>query len=120
MKYQQWKLPPSNGSAGRRRLEEAGLPPLCAAVLSARGLDTPEQAQRFLAHDSRLFHDPFLLRDMNRAVERIRRGLDGGETIAVYGDYDVDGITTYYSYIPQFPDYYTKSNRSSFSIASYS
>ena len=93
MKYQQWNLRP--GSAGaRRRLEGAGLPPLCAAVLSARGVRDGEEARRFLASGSDLFHDPYLLRDMDKAVARVRRAIEAGETIAVYGDYDVDGITS--------------------------
>ncbi len=94
MKYEQWNLRPAAPLALRRRMEEAGMPPLCAAVLCARGLDTPEQAARFLADTPDLLHDPFLLRDMDRAAARIRAGLDRGEVLAVYGDYDVDGITS--------------------------
>ena len=93
MKYEQWELRRGAGAAARTRLEQAGLPALCAAVLCARGMDTPEKAAEFLCDSTDLIHDPFLLRDMDRAVERIRRGLDGNEVMAVYGDYDVDGIT---------------------------
>ena len=93
MKYEQWELRRGAGMAARMQLERAGLPALCAAVLCARGIDTPEKAEDFLCDSADLFYDPFLLCDMDRAVRRIRRGLDGGEVIAVYGDYDVDGIT---------------------------
>jgi len=94
MKYEQWNLRRSASMADRRRMELAGLPPLCAAVLCARGLDTPEKAAGFLSDNADVFHDPFLLRDMDRAAARIRQGLGAGEVIAVYGDYDVDGITS--------------------------
>jgi len=93
MKYEQWELRRGAGLASRLRLEQAGIPALCAAVLCARGIDTPEKADDFLCDSTDLFHDPFLLRDMDRAVERIRSALDRHEVIAVYGDYDVDGIT---------------------------
>ena len=93
MKYQRWDLRRPAGSAARRALEDAGLSPLCAAVLSARGMDSPEDAARFLSSGSERFHDPFLLKDMDRAVTRIRSAIHGGELICVYGDYDVDGIT---------------------------
>ncbi len=93
MKYEQWNLRQRPHMADRRRLELAGLSPLCAAVLCARGLDTPELAAGFLCDAPDLLHDPFLLRDMDRAAMRIRQGLEAGEIMAVYGDYDVDGIT---------------------------
>lgn len=93
MKYQQWNLRRPGQAAARRALEQSGLSPLCASLLCARGLDDPDKAARFLSSGPERFHDPFLLKDMDQAVERIRRAVDGHELICVYGDYDVDGIT---------------------------
>ena len=93
MRYDIWNVSRPAPPGARRRLEEAGLPALCAVVLSARGLDTPEKAARFLDSGPDRFYDPFLLKDMDQAAARVRRALEGGETVAVYGDYDVDGIT---------------------------
>ena len=93
MKYRQWNLRPAHPAA-RAAMEAVGVPPLPAAVLCARGLDTVEKARDFLASDEGLLNDPLLLRDMDAAVARIRAAIDGGEHIAVYGDYDVDGITS--------------------------
>jgi len=64
-----------------------------AAVLCNRGLRTPEQARSFLLAED-CFHDPFLLADMDSAVLRLKQAVDSGEKIAVYGDYDVDGVTS--------------------------
>ncbi len=94
MKYEQWNLRQGGSAAARREMELAGIPPLCAAVLCARGLDTPEKAGVFLAHGPDLLHDPFLLKDMDKAAARIAQALKEGQTIAVFGDYDVDGITS--------------------------
>jgi len=61
-------------------------------VLAARGVSDPEEARRFLYEEEPLC-DPMLMKDMDRAVARLRKALEAGEKVAVYGDYDVDGIT---------------------------
>lgn len=93
MKYRQWNLRPPE-EAGHSALIGAGISALAARVLSARGLVAPEEAKAFLSTDLSLLHDPFFLIDMDAAAARIRAALDGGEAMAVYGDYDVDGITS--------------------------
>ena len=73
-------------------LQQAGYSPLTARVLCSRGITTAQDAARFLACDAPLC-DPFLLREMDAAAARILQALEQGEKIAIYGDYDVDGIT---------------------------
>jgi single-stranded-DNA-specific exonuclease len=70
-----------------------GVPVVLANLLLQRGIDTPEEAERFFAPHLGDLHDPFLMKDMERAVERVERALSTGETIMVFGDYDVDGTT---------------------------
>lgn len=82
--------------------ESCGLDPFAALLLVSRGIDTPEQARGFLEDGGEAFFDPMCLPDMEKAVERIRKALDGFERIAVYGDYDADGVTAtalLYSYL---------------------
>ncbi len=91
MKYARW----NGGSYDReaaKQLREAGYPGLLAAVLASRGV-TPDEAHTLLMRDQLKLNDPLLLKDMDKAVARIRRALELGEKIAVFGDYDVDGIT---------------------------
>jgi single-stranded-DNA-specific exonuclease len=71
----------------------SGFPRLVAQLLYNRGLVEPSQVESFTAGDERLLADPFLLPDMHQAVARIYQALLSGENIAVYGDFDVDGIT---------------------------
>ncbi len=79
-----------------------------ARLLYNRGITAPEDVRRFLRNDLREnLHDPFLLKDMERAVARVKKALDGGEKITVYGDYDVDGITStviLYQYLSEHTD----------------
>ena len=93
MKYKQWNIF-SGAPAVRRAMEADGVSPLAAMALCARGLDTPEKARAFLDAGRGRLADPFLMRDMDKAAARVRLALDRGETVAVYGDYDVDGITS--------------------------
>ncbi len=72
------------------------VPKFVAAVLLSKGLTSREDIERFTRRDSTAFHNPYLLKDMDKAVERIDEALDNGEKITVYGDYDADGITAAY------------------------
>lgn len=93
MRYKQWKIAHPSPE-GRAQLERAGIPSLLACVLSARGVTEPEQAWKLLTPGEEPLLDPMLLKDMDRAVLRVGRALKTGELMAVYGDYDVDGITS--------------------------
>ena len=93
MKFQKWNIgTPAEEDVSL--LRSAGYPYLLSAVLAARGITTAEAAAEALERDRKLTLSPMLLRDMDRAVARIQRAISGGETIAVFGDYDVDGITS--------------------------
>ena len=92
MKYQQWSIPELPAGAVDR-LTGAGYPYLVSSVLASRGITTPEEAAAFLERDRDLPYSPFLMKDMDKAAQRVSRALAGGEKIAVFGDYDVDGIT---------------------------
>ncbi|MCI8423841.1 MAG: single-stranded-DNA-specific exonuclease RecJ [Lawsonibacter sp.] len=92
MKYKQWKTPDLCPRA-RATLEAQGLPPLLASLLAARGAATLEEAEWLLHPDREPVLPPLAMKDMDRAADRVRLALSRGERIAVYGDYDVDGIT---------------------------
>ena len=92
MKYRKWHIAPEHPEA-QQRLRAAGYPYLVSAVLAARGVETAEQAAAFLEREDRLTISPLLMADMDKAAARIRRALDDGQRMAVFGDYDVDGIT---------------------------
>ncbi len=92
MKFEEWNLREGDAAAART-LEEAGFPYLVSQVLAARGIRDGAQAAAFLEREHSLTHSPFLMRDMDKAVRRIEEGIARNEHVAVFGDYDVDGIT---------------------------
>lgn len=67
--------------------------PLIASLLLQRGIENYDEAKRFFRPQLSDLHDPFLMKDMSLAVDRIRNAIENGENILVYGDYDVDGTT---------------------------
>ena len=85
-----WRLrpPPPAGYS-----ESVGLPPFLAHLVHGRGIRDRGGLARYLAPDAGLFHDPMLLPDMGRAVDRLLRAKKDGEVVAVFGDFDVDGLT---------------------------
>ncbi|MCL2885130.1 MAG: DHH family phosphoesterase, partial [Oscillospiraceae bacterium] len=91
MTIKQWQLHSPDREAAALLAEQSGLPPFLALLLSARGLDA-DSAEAFLARDT-LMDDAFAFAGMDAAVERIQRAIDTGESVAVFGDYDADGIT---------------------------
>lgn len=80
--------------AASRLAAALSLHPLAARVLAARGLATPEAAEPFLAARLADLPDPFAMKGMPAAVDRLVRAVEAGERIACYGDYDVDGVTS--------------------------
>ena len=74
--------------------EELNVEPIIARLLYNRGYRTPYEAKAFLNSENEFFFDPFLLDDIEKAVRRIKKAIDAKEKITVYGDYDVDGVTS--------------------------
>ncbi len=88
----EWRPPPPAPEDARRLARALDLPPLVAELLWSRGHSRVETAQSFLDAPIETLHDPFLLMDMDRAVDRTSRALEDNERIIVHGDYDVDGL----------------------------
>jgi len=92
-KRSRWQLASPDATAVEALAKSANLPELIARLMVTRGVMTQQAAVTFLAPDVTQLHSPFLMLGMERAVERIFAAIQAGETILVYGDYDVDGTT---------------------------
>lgn len=89
-----WTLKPSPDSGTTNRLQsELNIDALTAQLLVQRGIETYDQARQFFRPSLTDLHDPYLMTDMDKAVERIEKAIENEENILVFGDYDVDGTT---------------------------
>ncbi|WP_156020847.1 single-stranded-DNA-specific exonuclease RecJ [Streptococcus ruminantium] len=89
-----WQLLTSSSSEQFTKLaKKEGLDPVAAKLLYDRGIHTSEDLHTFLHPSLDDLHDPYLLHDMDKAVDRIRRAIEDYEQILIYGDYDADGMT---------------------------
>ncbi len=91
-----WKikeLTPEEQAAAQRLTTELEISPVAGRILAARGLRTAAEARAYIRPSLDSLHDPFLMKDMGAAVDRLCQAIDSHERIMVYGDYDVDGTT---------------------------
>ncbi|MBR7112289.1 MAG: single-stranded-DNA-specific exonuclease RecJ, partial [Clostridia bacterium] len=73
---------------------DLGISPVLAKLLCRRGYRTTDDARGFFGCTDTVLHKPLLMKDMDKAVARMRRAVENGEKILIYGDYDVDGVTS--------------------------
>ena len=85
-----WIIENSNGNPP---FECDDYPAFISCLLHQRGIESREEMESFLAPGTQHFHDPFLMKGMNRAAERVVQAIDKSESVLIYGDYDVDGVT---------------------------
>ena len=90
-----WQFAPQVEDADFTKIaKKAGLGPEVARLLFERGIKDEASLKKFLEPSLEDLHDPYLLNDMEKAVERIRHAIEQGELILIYGDYDADGMTS--------------------------
>ena len=98
--------------AARALAKDTGISPVLCRLLQERGITTAKEAKHFFRPQLRDLHDPYLMDDMQKAVDRLNRAMGLKERVLVYGDYDVDGTTAValvYKFLQQFYsniDYY--------------
>ena len=91
----QWVLPPEiQYDKIDAIVKRFNLPPIIAKILYNRKIDTPQKVEKFFDLDLDNLYDPFLMPNMDKAIDRIIKALRDGENILIYGDYDVDGVTS--------------------------
>jgi single-stranded-DNA-specific exonuclease len=117
-----WNILPSPEIEKIEALKQAlNIDELISTLLVQRGIETFEDAKKFFRPDLNDLHDPFLMKDMDKAIERIQNAISNKQNIMIYGDYDVDGTTSVallYGFLSEFvneellcfyiPDRYTE------------
>ena len=89
-----WHIQETDDASILDLADRAGISSVLAQILYNRGIRTNEEIRRYLYDDMDDLDDPFLMKGMKKAVERICRAIEEQEKIVIYGDYDVDGITS--------------------------
>ena len=89
-----WTLKPKPQTEKVEALKELQVDDTIATLLLQRGIETFDEAKTFFRPNLDDLHDPFLMKDMDKAVARIEKAIANKENILVYGDYDVDGTTS--------------------------
>ena len=101
-----WVIKPKAKQQDIERLrQELGIEPLLANLLAQRGIRTYQEAETFFRPTLDRLYDPFSIKDMNRAIERIEQAIQTNQRIMIYGDYDVDGTTSValvYSFLSRY------------------
>ena len=111
-KWNYQPITPEQAEASQQLAQELGISPILGKLLVERGITTAADARKFFRPQLPDLYDPFLMKDMDIAVERLNKAMGKKERILVYGDYDVDGTTAValvYKFIQQFYsnlDYY--------------
>ncbi|NDI33993.1 single-stranded-DNA-specific exonuclease RecJ [Chengkuizengella sediminis] len=90
-----WKLPEeSNHNLADQLSSDLAIPLLVAKLLVVRGIHSKKQAEDFLKTENEMFHDPFLMHGMKETTTRIKKAIQAGEKLRIYGDYDADGVSS--------------------------
>src|SRR5205809_5116550 len=89
-----WRINPLNEEKSGALFKELKIHPVLCNMLVQRGIDSYVKAKSFFRPSLDTLHDPFLMKDMDKAVARILKGFSSNEKILVFGDYDVDGTTS--------------------------
>lgn len=90
-----WELLPRNSEAERLLMQDCDVSSLVARVLAARGITSPEAVRRYLTPSlERDWVDPLQIPGMSQAADRVEQALADGERIAIFGDFDVDGMSS--------------------------
>jgi single-stranded-DNA-specific exonuclease len=89
-----WRILPSQKEKTEDLFRELKIHPVLCSILVQRGIDSYDKARHFFRPELSDLHDPFLMKDMDKAVERVLAAFSSGEKILVFGDYDVDGTTS--------------------------
>lgn len=91
---QRWKIETENHDLVQQFVSELKISSVVANLLLNRGISSVEEARNFLYIEKTEFHDPFLMKGMRQAVERIHSAIENGEKILIFGDYDADGVSS--------------------------